>query len=111
MYNSDTELIFPTRIIPGLRDLRGEAWQQLVDAVSQKSPDSLECAAFVLMMARIDACVSCNVDSYRAMRGCTQCARQSIRRFRGDDQDLVAQFEQACQEVKLNWDMDGNNIN
>jgi hypothetical protein len=109
MYNSDTELIFPSRIIPGLRDLRGEKWQQLIDAVSQKAPESLEYTAFVLMMARMNGCVSCNVDSYRAMRGCTQCAHQSLRRFRGDDQELVTQFELACQEVKANWEKDEYN--
>ena len=109
MYNSDTELLFPSRIIPGLRDLRGEQWQQLVDAVSQKAPESLEYTAFVLMMARMNACVSCNVDSYRAMRGCTQCSLQSVRRFRGNDQELVAQFELAWQEVKANLEKDGSN--
>ncbi len=57
MYNSDTEMIFPSRVIPGLRDFRGEPWQQLVDVVSQKAPESLECTGFVLMMARINACV------------------------------------------------------
>ena len=107
MYNSDTELIFPSRIIPGLRSMRGEKWQQLIDAVTEKAPESIEYTAFVLLMARMNGCVSCNVDSYRAMHGCTQCARQSVRRFRGEDQELVAQFEQACLEVKTNWEKDG----
>jgi hypothetical protein len=104
MYNSDTELIFPSRVIPGLRGLRGEQWQQLIDDMSQKTSESAEVTAFVLMMARMNGCISCNVDSYRAMRGCTQCARQSVRRFRGNDQDLATLFEQACQEVKSTWE-------
>jgi hypothetical protein len=103
MYNSDTELIFPSRIIPILRGLRGEAWQQLIDAMDLKTSESVEHTAFVLMMARMNGCISCNVDSFRAMRGCTQCARQSVRRFRGTDQDLVTQFELACQEVQAHW--------
>jgi hypothetical protein len=109
MFNSDTELIFPSRIIPALRDLRGEKWQQLVDSVSQKAPESLEYTAFVLMMARMNGCITCNLDSYRAMRGCTQCAQLSVHRFRGDDQDLVTQYELAFQEVKENWEKDETN--
>jgi hypothetical protein len=34
------------------------------------------------------------------MRGCTQCARQTVRRYRGSDQDLDELFAQTCQEVK-----------
>jgi hypothetical protein len=33
MYNEDTELIFPNRVIPALRDLRGATWRKLVDKV------------------------------------------------------------------------------
>ena len=109
MYNSDTELLFPSRIIPVLRSLRGEKWQNLIDLVCQKNPESFETTAFVLMMARMNGCVSCNIDSYRAMRGCTQCARLSVRRFRGEDQELVHQFDQTCQEVKASWEKETNN--
>ena len=104
MSNSDTELIFPSRLITGLSGLRGEKWQQLVILVSQNCPESIECTAFVLMMARLTGCISCNADSYRAMRGCTQCAHQSIRRFRGPDQELVEQYQQAYLEAKVNWE-------
>jgi hypothetical protein len=107
MYNSDTELIFPSRIIPILRSLRSEMWQQLIDTLNTKAPESVEHTAFVLMMVRMNGCVSCNVDSYRAMRGCTQCARQSVRRFRGNDEELVAQYELACEEIKANWAKEG----
>ena len=99
MYNSDTELLFPSRIIPDLRALRKEKWCDLVDTVSNSESTSIEHSAFVLMMVRMSGCVTCNADSYRAMRGCTQCARQTVRRFRGDDQDLVQQFTQAKEEI------------
>jgi hypothetical protein len=33
------------------------------------------------------------------MRGCTACACQSVRRFRGDEVELVRQFERARAEV------------
>ena len=33
MYNTDTELLFPSRIIKELRDYRGKVWQDLVDDI------------------------------------------------------------------------------
>ena len=99
MYNSDTELLFPSRIIPTLRDLRGQGWRDLIDQVTSMPENSPGYVAFVLMMVRMSGCVPCNADSFRAMRGCTQCARQVIRRLRSSDQDLVAQYRQAQSEV------------
>ena len=55
--------------------------------------------AFILMMARLNNCVTCNSDSYRAMHGCITCARQSIKRFHGSDEDLTRIFETARTEV------------
>jgi hypothetical protein len=100
MYNSDTELLFPVRLIPGLGDLRGEPWKDLVDGLSVPNADPLGQLGFVLMMVRLNGCVACNADSYRAMKGCTQCARQTIRRFRGNDVELLEQYKQACLEVE-----------
>ncbi|HMD87607.1 MAG TPA: hypothetical protein VKF38_00460 [Anaerolineaceae bacterium] len=100
MYNSDTELLFPVRLIPGLGVLRGESWKNLVDSLSGENADKLGQLGFVLMMVRLNGCVACNADSFRAMRGCTQCARQTIRRFRGNDTDLLEQYKQARFEVE-----------
>ncbi len=100
MYNTDTELLFPSRVIPSLRSLRNEAWRALADRVNALEQSSPEHLAFVLMMVRLDGCVSCNADSFRAMRGCTQCARQTVRRFRGSDQDLIALYNEACKDVE-----------
>jgi type II secretory ATPase GspE/PulE/Tfp pilus assembly ATPase PilB-like protein len=100
MYNSDTEVMFPPRVISQLRNLRGVDWQQLVDRVCSAEADLIERAAFTLMMVRMGGCQSCTIDSYRGMRGCTMCARQTIRRFRGPDHDLVKQFEHCKGEVQ-----------
>ena len=99
MYNSDTELLFPSRVIPGLRDLRHEKWAQLIDFIGTKDINEVEYMAFVLMMVRLGGCLSCNADSFRAMRGCTQCARQTIRRYRGTDLELVSLFDEAQKEA------------
>jgi hypothetical protein len=100
MYNSDTEVLFPSRVISSLRSLRGGDWKELTDRVAAMPPDSPDHLGFILMMVRLGGCVSCNADSFRAMRGCTQCARQTVRRFRGTDQDLIDQFNEAKADVE-----------
>jgi len=100
MYNPDTELLFPIRVIPTLSALRGEIWRALIARVSSQNASSIDQLAFVLMMVRLGGCVTCSSDSFRAMRGCTQCAWQTIRRFRGNDQALLDQFEQAYREIQ-----------
>lgn len=99
MYSNDSEILFPIRVAPELRDLRGETWRQLIDRVTGTPEASLDKLAFSLVLIRLCSCLTCHTDSYRAMRGCTSCARQSIRRFRGDDDELIALFERARQEV------------
>jgi hypothetical protein len=100
MYNSDTELLFPIRVISTLGALRGEPWRELVVLVSSAHAESSDQLAFVLMMVRLGGCITCSSDSFRAMRGCTQCAWQTIRRYRGTDQALLDQFEQAQREIQ-----------
>jgi len=100
MYNSDTEVLFPSRVIPQLRSLHGEEWRQLVDYINSAESTSAERNAFVLMMVRMCGCVGCNADSFRAMRGCTLCARQTVRRLRGGDREIVEQFRQVQKEVE-----------
>jgi len=100
MFQDDTELLFPPRVIPALRNLRGESWGQLVDQVSQQQGEDLDRLAFVLLMVQLDGCSTCQADSFRAMRGCTQCATQTLRRYRGSDQELLKEFQQARQDVE-----------
>ncbi|MEN4012817.1 MAG: hypothetical protein AB1453_10725 [Chloroflexota bacterium] len=99
MYNSDTDVMFPPRVIGHLRNLRGAEWQKLVDMVSEPDNHPADRAAFTLMMVRMSGCQTCSIDSYRGMRGCSMCARQTIRRYRGSDQELAVQFEQCKKEV------------
>ena len=61
----------------------------------QAGPDSLEQMAFVLMMARLNNCTTCNADSFRAMTGCTTCAKQSLKRFHETDEALAALYQAA----------------
>jgi hypothetical protein len=99
MYNPDTEVLFPLRVLPALRTLHGEEWRNLVDHLQSGSALPVEKYAVVLMMVRICGCVGCNADSFRAMRGCSQCAKQTVRRFRGGDRDIVEQYKLMQKEI------------
>jgi hypothetical protein len=97
---ADNELLFPPYVVPRLRNSRGEAWQKLVDGVALLPQDDPESLAFSLMMIHLNGCLRCETDSYRAMRGCTACARQSLRRYKEPDQDLMERYELALKEIQ-----------
>jgi hypothetical protein len=99
VYQDDTDILFPMRVAPALRDLRGTLWRELVDRACCSPDASEDQLAFSLLLIRLSGCISCHTDSFRAMRGCTACACQSVRRFRGDEGELVRQFERARAEV------------
>ena len=99
MYQPDTEMLFPIRVAPALRSLRGLVWRRLVDralAAPEASPEQL---GFCLMMVRLASCLTCHTDSYRALHGCTHCAIQVVRRYRGDDEELEALHARARADV------------
>jgi len=99
MLNTDTEILFPLRVIPSLRDLRGDKWKELIDRLSVQDADESELAAFSLMMVRLGGCTACNADSFRAMRGCTHCSRLTIRRYKGTDEDVLELFNNAREDL------------
>jgi hypothetical protein len=97
--HAGSELLFPPYAIGPLKGLRGRKWDELVQRVEnlpETHPDSL---AFSLMMIRLDGCLTCETDSYKAMRGCVQCAIQTIRRFKESDEELLKLYEEAQEEV------------
>jgi hypothetical protein len=95
MFNTNAELVFPPKVISDLRDLRGPAWRDLVTATVKKADTSLEQAAFALMMAKLNNCNACNSDSYRSIQGCSACSQQTLKRFRGSDEELLKLYESA----------------
>jgi hypothetical protein len=98
--NPRTELLFPPHLIPDLKDLREEEWRKLVEYIidlPETHPDTL---AFCLMMIRLNACMGCVSGSYRFMRGCELCAQQTISRYQGTDDELVALFHQAKEDLE-----------
>jgi len=100
MVNTDTDMLFPLRIIPSLGGLRGTDWQKLVEKVSDEQTEAGEKIAFTSLMVKLAGCSGCNSDSFRAMRGCSQCSRQIIKRFKGSDADLLENYRECLKEVK-----------
>ncbi|MBI3361206.1 MAG: hypothetical protein HY023_08860 [Chloroflexi bacterium] len=98
MYASN-QLMYPPQVTPVLRDSRGPEWRRLVDKVTELPEDHPENLAFTLTMIRLNGCMECETDSYRAMRGCDSCALQTLRRFKGQDKDLTVRYKQALKDV------------
>ena len=99
MYTNN-EILFPHHVIPALRKLRGPKWQALVERIAKLPETHEETLAFMMMMIKLDGCMACETDSYRAMRGCAACALQTLRRFKGEDDELIVQFRAALEEVQ-----------
>ncbi len=90
------DLFFTPRLMPPLRNLRGEEWTQLIDSLAglpETHPDRL---AFALMMIHLGGCLNCAMDSYRAQQGCAACAGHTIISFKGSDKQLIKRYETAC---------------
>jgi hypothetical protein len=99
MYTKN-ELMFPHHAISSLRRLRGASWKTLVERVITLPECHEETLAFMLMMVRLNGCMACETDSYRAMRGCAACSLQTLRRFKGSDEELMSVYRQALDDVR-----------
>lgn len=95
-----TEILFPPRVIPHLREACGPEWRKLVDRVAGLEESHPESLAFTLMMIRLDGCLDCETDSFRAMRGCALCALQTLRRYRKNERELLKLYKDALKDVQ-----------
>ncbi len=96
----DSEILFPPRCIPPLRNLRGERWAQFIDHLTQLPDDHEDVLGFSLLMIQLGSCLTCNMDSSRASLGCCTCARRTIAGFKGSDEELIQLFEEAREKVR-----------
>lgn len=97
---AENDILFPYAAIISLQDLRGEAWGALVAEVSQLPETHEKTLALMLTMVRLNGCMTCETDSYRAMRGCAACAIQQLRRFKGSDDDLLDMYARALRDIR-----------
>jgi hypothetical protein len=68
--------------------------------VTSRPESHEEVLAFCLMMVRLNGCMACETDSFRAMRGCYACTAQTLRRYKGPDRDLIRVYEQALADIR-----------
>lgn len=48
--------------------------------------------AFILMVAQLTNCCSCNVNSYRSSEGCLSCASQALNKYINKEHELLSTF-------------------
>ncbi|MCG3209086.1 MAG: hypothetical protein FOGNACKC_02705 [Anaerolineae bacterium] len=89
------DLLFTPSLIPQLRNLRGDEWARLIDYLAPLPETHPDAIAFSVMMINLGGCLPCEMDSYRAQRGCAVCARQTILSFKGNDKQLLKRYEKA----------------
>ena len=97
---TDNEILFPHYAIPALRNTRGLAWRRLIDRLAGKAETSVEVIALMSLMIELNGCLACETDSYRAMRGCTACAQQTLRRFKGSDEELIGMYDDCVARIR-----------
>ncbi len=96
----DSEILFPSRCIPQLRNMRGPRWAELVDHVASLPDGHEDVLAFASLVIKLASCLTCDLDSYRASLGCCTCAKRTVGGFKGSDREIVCRFEEARQEVR-----------
>lgn len=97
---AENSIFFSYCAIAALRHTRGEKWQALVEKVLKLPPTHEETLALMFMMVRLNGCLGCETDSFRAMKGCSTCALQTLRRYKGDDDELLAAYDKSLAEVR-----------
>jgi hypothetical protein len=101
------EILFPSSLIPRLEDLRESKWQRLVKRVAELPEVHPDRLAFILMMIRLNGCLKCYNGSFRFMRGCGLCARQTVMQFKESDDRLLRRYRRARRDVKKHLEKHG----
>ena len=99
MQGNNINLLFPSKAIEYLHNIRGKDWEKLVISLNDLESTDPNRVAFVLMMVRIGGCALCQSDLFRAMRGCVLCSTTSIKRYKGSDQTLLDLYNEAKKDL------------
>ena len=97
-----SEILFPYKSIPTLKNLRDEQWRELVERIAALPETHEDSLAFCLMMIKLCDCLNCDLGSYKASLGCSTCAKRAILAVKNSDATLLKRFEKAREEV-LNY--------
>lgn len=94
------EILFPHKSIASLMTIRNGKWRDLTKRVANLPEDHPDSLAFSLMMIRQCSCLDCNPDRYKALMGCSACAKRTLASYKGNDEALIKQFQKARSEVE-----------
>ncbi|MCB0213998.1 MAG: hypothetical protein KDJ52_31970 [Anaerolineae bacterium] len=97
------DLLFTPRLISKLRGLRNPEWTELVDRLDSLPETHPDTIAFSMMMIKLSGCLTCEMDSYRAQRGCAACAQNTIASFKGSDAQLLKRYEKTRATVAQHY--------
>ena len=94
------EILFPHSSIGALTSYRGPKWRDLARHVARLSEDEPEALAFSLLMIRLNGCLDCNPDRFKALMGCSACAKRTVSTYKGSDEALLLAYKKARAEVE-----------
>lgn len=94
------EILFPPKLILSLKELRGPEWAELVTQVARLPETHPDALAFCHMMIELDGCLNCYAGSYKFMRGCAACAKQTIMQYKGSDTELLMLYKASQKEIQ-----------
>jgi hypothetical protein len=93
------EILFPHKSVPSLVSVRNGKWRELVKRVAGLPEDHPDSLAFSMLMIKQCGCLDCNPDRYKALMGCSACAKRTVGCYKGPDEGLVRAFQKARAEV------------
>jgi len=96
---SHCEILFPHSKVGGLKKLKGEEWQNLVDYVATLPETDVEALSFSHMMIKVCDCLNCDLGSYKAALGCAACSQRTINALRDTDKQLVRRYNKSQTEM------------
>ncbi len=94
------EILFPHKSVGSLVSIRDGKWRELVRRVSSLPEDHPDSLAFSLMMIKQCSCLDCNPDRYKALMGCSACAKRTVIGYKGADDTLLRSYQKARSEVE-----------
>jgi hypothetical protein len=93
------EILFPHKSVAALVSVRNGKWRELVKRVASLPEDDPESLAFSMLMIKQCGCLDCNPDRYKALMGCSACAKRTLGTYKGADDGLVRAYQKARSEV------------
>jgi hypothetical protein len=99
---SQCEILFPHSRVRGLKRLRGEEWQSLVERIAALPETHEDALAFSLMMIELCDCMNCDLSSFKAALGCSACSQRMVNATRVSDKAMLKHFE-ICRETVLEY--------